>query len=626
MLPFFNDPYPDELLYSAFARYHFYSGNIDLKDTLTELFGKNTVVPSFEIGNHLQFFCDALGKAYNPNRLIQEHTLLPFYSPFLPAKRKFEVMKDITARDGKGVYTKIGIVAGSICRKEHIYYCSVCAKEDIERFGEPYVHREHQLQGVIVCPHHGRWLKKYSIEHFEHSRLEYIRLDGSRLELSDVYLCQAKYKDKLMQIANAAYYLLCHDLSYASKDEVLLRYKNLLYEEGLATHKLRIRQEELYEMMVGHYGAELLDTLESSIDKDDEYNWLRVATRDVARTVHPIRHILLILFLTGDMDIFFQGMQKNYNPFGKGPWPCLNNVSGHYRQAVITNLTITADYKTRKPVGTFMCNCGYSYSRTGPDRSEKDRYRKGRVKAFGYVWENKLKALLVENNLGYRKLALYMGCDVKTIHKFEAMFAKKTANDMDIESGSQQSVENMYEVYKTSLENFVAENPDLSRTKIRHLCQKEYAFFYRHDRKWLFSILPSIKLSSGSKGYIDWQQRDREMLSRLQGARVELLNKEKPIRITKTSIGKKIGQLSLLEKHLDKLPSCNDFVKKVSETTQQFQLRRCQQIIINMQQEGLPLIEWKIWRQAGLKQEDYQMIKDNLEWSMYESSEEIHHG
>lgn len=49
MLPFFSDPYPDELLYSAFARYHFYSGNIDLKDTLMELFGKNSVVPTHSV-------------------------------------------------------------------------------------------------------------------------------------------------------------------------------------------------------------------------------------------------------------------------------------------------------------------------------------------------------------------------------------------------------------------------------------------------------------------------------------------------------------------------------------------------------------------------------------------------
>ena len=113
MLSYFTDPYPDELLYSAFARYHFYSGNVDFKDTLMELFGKNTVIPTFAIGNYLQFLCNELGETYTPESLIQQHTIFPFYAPFLPKGRQAEIRKAITWKNGQGVYTKLGIVAGS---------------------------------------------------------------------------------------------------------------------------------------------------------------------------------------------------------------------------------------------------------------------------------------------------------------------------------------------------------------------------------------------------------------------------------------------------------------------------------------------------------------------------------
>lgn len=513
MLPFFSDPYPDELLYSAFARYHFYSGNIDLKDTLMELFGKNSIVPSFEIGSHLQFLCGALGGCYKPWGLIQEHTLFPFYVPFLPVTRQKEIVRDIKIADGKGIYTKIGIIAGSICRKDDIYYCSSCARADIERLGEPYIHREHQLQGVIVCPHHGRLLKKYPTKKAGNGRLEYVRFKEELLDLSDIYLYPERYKDKLLQISKAAYYLLSHDLSHIGKGDILLRYKNLLYEMDLATNNLRIKQEELYEMVINHYGNELLDVLESKIDKNDEYNWLRVATRSVARTVHPLRHILLILFLAGDMETFFGGIRKIYNRFGKEPWPCLNKAADHYQQDVITQLVVTADYKTRKPVGTFICSCGYVYSRIGPDKSEKDRYRKGRVKAFGHVWEDKLKNLLGKQCLSYRKMALEMGCAIKTIHKFEAMFAEKKAIDVDANQGNQIGLENPLTIkYRDRLLYIIKDNPHLSRTEIRSICKKEYTFFYRHNKKWLFELLPMGKSQKGSKGYIDWDQRDHEVL------------------------------------------------------------------------------------------------------------------
>jgi len=624
MLSFFTDPYPDELLYSAFARYHFYSGNIDLKDTLSELFGKNSAIPSFEIGSHLEFLCNALGGSYTPESLIQEHTLFPFYAPFLPGNRRKELLKDITSSDGKGIYTRIGIVAGSICKKDCIYYCPVCVKDEMERIGEAYIHREHQLQGVIMCPHHEKFLKKYPIKRHENSRVEYIRLDGSLLDLSDVYLYQGKYQDELLRISKASYYLLSNDLSSISKTDVLLRYKNLLYEKNLATNRLRVKQDELHDLVAGHYGTELLEILESCIDKNDEYNWLRVATRSVARTVHPLRHILLILFLTKDMDTFFNGIRETYNPFGKGPWPCLNRAADHYRRDAVINLTVTADYKTREPVGTFSCECGYIYSRKGPNKSDNDRYRKGTVKAFGHVWKNKLETLLNEHCHSYHEMARQLGCDIKTIHHYEKIWAEgNSVNDDVYEIDWTQPESSLKQDYRARMLGVLQEFPELSRTEIHRLCQKEYIFLYRHDKEWLFEMLPTVNTQSGSKGYIDWGQRDQEVLLQLQKAHSDLLNRSKPIRISKTLLGKAIGSLSLLEKHLHKLPCCAKFIDKVAEKKQQFQLRRCQIIVLRMQEEALPVLDWKVQRKAGLRREDYESIKSQLELILNDNHEAL---
>ena len=66
MLDFFTDPYKDELLYSAIARYHYYSGNNDYKDTIEECFGKRTMVPVFEFGGRLEFPASQLSSAFPP--------------------------------------------------------------------------------------------------------------------------------------------------------------------------------------------------------------------------------------------------------------------------------------------------------------------------------------------------------------------------------------------------------------------------------------------------------------------------------------------------------------------------------------------------------------------------------
>ena len=46
---------------------------------------------------------------------------------------------------------------------------------------------------------------------------------------------------------------------------------------------------------------------------------------------------------------------------------------------------------------------------------------------------------------------------------------------------------------------------------------------------------------------------------------------DKPIKITVTSIGRKIDELSLLQKKADKIPKTMEYIRKVSEDTVSFQ-------------------------------------------------------
>ena len=97
-----TDPYPNELIYSAIARYHFYSGNIDYKDTLEEVFQSRSVIPSVEIGYHFHALVQQMGNHYSVEKLLAKHTIYPFYAPFLSKQRQQEIMQDVQG-DGKGL-------------------------------------------------------------------------------------------------------------------------------------------------------------------------------------------------------------------------------------------------------------------------------------------------------------------------------------------------------------------------------------------------------------------------------------------------------------------------------------------------------------------------------------------
>lgn len=83
-------------------------------------------------------------------------------------------------------------------------------------------------------------------------------------------------------------------------------------------------------------------------------------------------------------------------PFGAGPWPCLNSASEHLGQRLITAVEVSM--KTRRrlrvPLGTFRCSCGFAYSRVGPDKSELDQYHIDEYVSFGELWEKRVRELI----------------------------------------------------------------------------------------------------------------------------------------------------------------------------------------------------------------------------------------
>ena len=74
----------------------------------------------------------------------------------------------------------------------------------------------------------------------------------------------------------------------------------------------------------------------------------------------------------------------------------------------------------------------------------------------------------------------------------------------------------------------------------------------------------------------------------------------KPVRITVGKIGTTIGCKALLEKHLDKLPQTKAYLESVTETVEDFQIRRIKWAIRELDLRGEEIKYWKVLRLAGL--------------------------
>lgn len=163
MLHFLPAPYPDELIYSVFCRYHIRSSNLSTLHSTEDLFGYRKERVSVELGSELAKIITRLQSPYlSPEEILIQHTLLPYYARFWNTQRKENVMDALINGNGKSV-SLVGMNTISGERNQYFRYCPICYKHDVSTYGEPYWHRAHQLQDIRICTRHGCWLSDTNV-------------------------------------------------------------------------------------------------------------------------------------------------------------------------------------------------------------------------------------------------------------------------------------------------------------------------------------------------------------------------------------------------------------------------------------------------------------------------------
>ncbi|KPV44036.1 TnsD family Tn7-like transposition protein [Alicyclobacillus ferrooxydans] len=632
MVAFFPTPFVDEVFYSILARHHAASGNISPKATIMDLYGITTVTAVVDLPAHFDALVSNLpvNHRYKTDVLIKAHTLFPFYSAFLPPQRANLVFESMKGDIGHSVHGRLGIMASSISTNKTLKYCRECFDADKIRWGEPHWHRVHQVPGVYICPIHriplyrSRLLPMNRHEFMTATREDYQQEtqdtngDKEGVFVEDV---PSAWDDAISKITilleddelSTKYRMLVDNVdkllnsSYANRpmEWFANHYVARLKEIGLANVHGHVRQVEFRREFLSYYGEPFLEVMQSSVSERDD-NWLNAMVRKHRKTFHPIRHLLLMQFLGISLDDMFVN-DPQYQPFGTSPWLCLNPAADHYLQPVVEDMSIRYDSKVKRAIGTFLCSCGFVYARKGPDTSIDDKYRIGRIKAFGSVWEQKLGEFLKED-LSLREIARRLHVDVNTVKKYADL------PQQDCKATSSPVPDDLRKRQRHAWSELVRLNEQKSRTELRHMNKALYTWLYRNDKSWLIAHSPKPKRVITTNLRVDWGKRDEEILA-LVGTEVTriLTSDGKPERISISRIGKRIGYLSLLEKHLKKMPKTKSYLESVKENVEDFQMRQIRWAMQEIEREGQDLQWWRIVRKAGIRGEAADRHRDIFE-------------
>jgi hypothetical protein len=566
--------------------------------TFEDLFSTKTRNVNIDFPCYLNGFCAKLSNqsSMTPDIILKYHSTFPLYRAFLSPEEGDNLRQQMKGENAKSIGMFMGTSQSSIQNPRHLRFCKDCYKNDIKVYGEPYWHRSHQIFGVFICPNHKQVLFETNYEvRTTYALRHFYRLEEVDLSESKQILGENKELSYFEVVAGSIVYLLYNFPPRMTLLQLKERYLYFLRQKKLATYNERIKEKEIIKKFRAYYGAEFLDQMNSTVNESNRNNWIKNIFRP--KRVHPIRHILFIHFLGLTVPEFFLTEITEYKPFGEGPWICFNSAAKHFNKHVIKDLTIKRKNNGKGVVGTFKCECGFVYSCSEPD-SIPYIDKVGKVISYGTIWEQELLRLKKEG-----KTIKEIACALKVtpltvIRKVNKQTQSREASKLncDLEKLGDGLLR---EERKKKWENLVMLNPALSKTQLRKLAPKEYIWLYRHERKWLENISPkSLKKFSGKKmkGYVS---KDKELSKKIYLMAEELKAEEKPIRITKTLIGRKLG---FYANCLEKLPLSSKVIATVVETVEEFQIRRIEIVTQKLYADGKHISNSKVKKAASLQQ------------------------
>lgn len=569
MLGFFPDPFPDETLYSIISRYLLLLKPCSYVEAYKDLFGVPETrwsISGIPIGVNNLIKNLPHGHRYNLEKLLINHSLVPYYRSFLPTE-KIKEMNDSFINTS---------IIGNLHRSiDHgnLKYCPICVDHDRKLHGEPYWHRIHQVPGVMICPIHHTFTEESSIPAYD--SIKHIAL-SDYIETNSIprprYLeDKNKVHNNLLDIARDSLWILSNHPPISDKFYTKVR----MLLKSTAWHSVRgdiFHTSSFIEDFTRHYTNEFLEIMNSAIKNVKKYNWVKVLVSKSLKlgSVHPLRYLLIFRFLGFSAKSFFSSNEHEYTPitrqpFGSGPWPCLNKASDHYKTNTIKDIKIHLCTGTKIPTGIFECPlCGYTYKfrPTTPNQVSIEKY--------GPIWEKRLMDLY-NSSKSWRSIGKELGVCGNTAKEQVIKILSKSENSSQLISKQKEDMfKERRNKYRQVWLKMRSEYPMAKKTDIGKVVPSAARWLSTNDPDW-FKQHNQVYVR---KPPIDWEMRDIEFKAKAYHAVHDILNHPGyPVKITMYAIFQKIGMI-IKRPYRDKVPQTMQFIESAVESDETFRIRR----------------------------------------------------
>jgi hypothetical protein len=112
---------------------------------------------------------------------------------------------------------------------------------------------------------------------------------------------------------------------------------------------------------------------------------------------------------------------------------------------------------------------------------------------------------------------------------------------------------------------------------------------------------------------VDWNKRDNEIVLLIKNEFEKIRTKREYPRITTSLIGRQIGKLALLEKHIHKLPMTRTYLSQIVESVDDYKIRRVDNISLDLFTQYGVIKRWQLIKKAGLGKGFSKRVEEQIQ-------------
>lgn len=514
------------------------------------VFGTRAAVATADLPGRLDRMGAALG--IDGCKLAREHTLLPYYASSHPAAIGRAVEADLRGGGPASAHVRLGVAAFRIRAPRTLSFCTSCRTAQLADHGEAGWLRAHQLPGSLVCAVHGEPLVSTGVGALRDGRHAFVALDAGVGGEPALAGAPDRTVEILLALTKVQAGLLQHRLDGPGSEHWAGHYRDRLAGVGLMKSRHKGDLSRLAESLRDAFGPALPFLPAACSDVEA---WSAQMIRPHRKAMHPLLHTMMGLMLDGAARIA--------DPFGSGPWPCLNLLADHHGEHRIATMD---RYRNRGDVvGVFTCGCGHSYTR---GLRADGTLGGARLRDPGPALGPALRRLLIPG-AKLRQVAQAVGMDPKTLIRHAAGLGLETP-------------------WATRASG----RPTVAPATMAAIATVAQARPVRPGR-----------------ARVDWDGVDRRLADRLRSVVAEILAVLPPRRVTLAELERRLDRPGWLGKRMAKLPASWTALPELVENLDAFRRRRVRAVHAELGADAEP---WMIMRKAGLTGRQLPMVHEEM--------------